>query len=242
MNREVSIPTHVGKTRALPISLTHCSFNPHTRGENFQRFFSTLRQNFQSPHTWGKRQLQFFSNTVYLSIPTHVGKTFRDSDNSAMLAFNPHTRGENVSIAQTKPFVFFQSPHTWGKRTAQFDKHGSFVSIPTHVGKTNIEVKCAQLRTFNPHTRGENRVIPIYCLLFNFQSPHTWGKRWIKGKPIPGSLSIPTHVGKTIVSPKRKKRDSFNPHTRGENLNKLYNGFGLTATYIITFFVTLAFW
>ena len=177
MNREVSIPTHVGKTRALPISLTHCSFNPHTRGENFQRFFSTLRQNFQSPHTWGKRQLQFFSNTVYLSIPTHVGKTFRDSDNSAMLAFNPHTRGENVSIAQTKPFVFFQSPHTWGKRTAQFDKHGSFVSIPTHVGKTNIEVKCAQLRTFNPHTRGENRVIPIYCLLFNFQSPHTWGKR-----------------------------------------------------------------
>ena len=144
MNK-LSIPTHVGKTHRVSSNWAVKNFNPHTRGENVSSTVGGDTVYFQSPHTWGKPVKVIREKGASISIPTHVGKTKKVLETNKRKSFNPHTRGENGGQLFFPREIFFQSPHTWGKRRRVREgeemKRAS-LSIPTHVGKTATSNSC----------------------------------------------------------------------------------------------------
>ena len=88
--------------------------------------------------------------------------------------------------------------------------------IPTHVGKSEMDVKMLTVVSVHPHARGEigvgrgNRVVSFGT------SPRTWGNRRQLGCTCLSQRYIPTHVGKSCVPVRRQRPNTVHPHARGE--------------------------
>src|SRR5262249_23517466 len=68
-----------------------------------------------------------------------------------------------------------------------------------------------------PHARGEDCVAPDVELRNYGSPPRTWGRRKNALLELLESRFTPTHVGKTLQDPGRRRAVTVHPHARGED-------------------------
>ena len=70
----------------------------------------------------------------------------------------------------------------------------------------------------HPHACGEN---PIQCLLKSIHygpSPRVWGEQHLSHEGMRIERTIPTRVGRTLITVEQKLRELDHPHACGENI------------------------
>jgi len=130
---------------------------------------------------------------------------------------HPHARGENAFSRITARSGRGPSPRTWGERTELVNLRWDQRTIPTHVGRTFGWVTRGSRRPDHPHARGENS--PHRCRSSGAPgpSPRTWGERTTDVVDVHEQRTIPTHVGRTVLSAGSSISSADHPHARGEN-------------------------
>ena len=172
-----------------------------------------------SPRAWGKRLTINGIRKSFRTIPTGVGKTYREKFRPASRADHPHGRGENTRARGFSLSFYGPSPRAWGKRDWTDSEAIDQRTIPTGVGKTIFPVATAASYADHPHGRGENYSGGQKFLTKSGPSPRAWGKRKMTPSLFCSFRTIPTGVGKTFKRIKRIKSNSDHPHGRGENEN-----------------------
>ncbi len=123
----------------------------------------------------------------------------------------------NTGISFASGDVFTgSSPHKWGIRIAAaiYEHRPRF--IPTQVGNTEAEIRIVQSNAVHPHTSGEYARSDKMALPSRGSSPHKWGIH-LKGSQDKGLFRfIPTQVGNTTTSGRKKVSYTVHPHTSGE--------------------------
>ena len=135
----------------------------------------------------------------------------------ARFVVHPHTRGEHAARICGSATGIGSSPHTWGTLGVSRGRglRGRF--IPTHVGNTPLLIRDRRQISVHPHTRGEHATTGAIRVPAAGSSPHTWGTRMDPHGIRYRDRFIPTHVGNTRRSCRRKPARTVHPHTRGEH-------------------------
>jgi len=92
-----------------------------------------------SPRTWGELTGDVHSGGATRTIPTHVGRTIRNTDCVSHCADHPHARGENGCHIVLIIIGRGPSPRTWGELIRAEDIAEDGRTIPTHVGRTQMD-------------------------------------------------------------------------------------------------------
>ena len=114
---------------------------------------------------------------VTRTIPTCVGKTSIDDDNSSQSTDHPHVCGENVLIFASNAPNIGPSPRVWGKPDGAEKEANTERTIPTCVGKTDPEKGPKEKDADHPHVCGENHLVTPAERLNVGPSPRVWGKQ-----------------------------------------------------------------
>ena len=131
-----SIPTGVGKRGEIEQNGVAGTEHPHGRGEKTRRPVPRSCHNGASPRAWGKERNKATVFTLFRSIPTGVGKRWRQTDERGQAPEHPHGRGEKLFAVETGFGGFGASPRAWGKGRKKRSDPGPIRSIPTGVGKS----------------------------------------------------------------------------------------------------------
>ena len=128
------IPTYVGHTNDLFLSMVACSVHPHIRGAYLSCPSSRNMYTGSSPHTWGIRRTAPNTPLETGFIPTYVGHT--------------------VNRVLPGGVISGSSPHTWGILSPGdlHSQRGRF--IPTYVGHTPGQGRGRRQPAVHPHIRG----------------------------------------------------------------------------------------
>ena len=215
--RRRTIPTHVGRTVEGGRFCGHGADHPHARGENVSCQGAMSPCAGPSPRTWGEPIHQASSRSWMRTIPTHVGRTSGGNRPPRDRPDHPHARGENAVRPSIRSSNHGPSPRTWGELAAQMAARSAERTIPTHVGRTRLNLCRALPGTDHPHARGENGQIAALITTSNGPSPRTWGEPGLHGHAGAGGRTIPTHVGRTPSRSSPRRRPTDHPHARGEN-------------------------
>ena len=170
-----------------------------------------------SPLTRGKRSVFQVLSAIRRLIPTHAGKTSSPGSATSQPRAHPHSRGENRLPAEPGGQPPGSSRLTRGKRENHPIRPASHRLIPTHAGKTRIDLASRAGYRAHPHSRGENAIRAGCAVGVWGSSPLTRGKRrrrQLLGRP---AGLIPTHAGKTPHCAGRRAKFRAHPHSRGEN-------------------------
>ncbi len=130
------IPTHVGNTHFLYLSITSIPVHPHACGEHRTLYRIRWEDAGSSPRMWGTPAPGAQALVGYRFIPTHVGNT------------RPR--------ATTDATMHGSSPRMWGTPVepgigAKLDRF-----IPTHVGNTTGTAPASVVDAVHPHACGEH--------------------------------------------------------------------------------------
>ena len=127
-------------------------------------------------------------------------------------------RGEYHPSIFLQTFLPGSSPRAWGILKRAVDQHLDDRFIPTCVGNTFSYYRVLVLRLVHPHVRGEYAKSRVLFIKRNGSSPRAWGihnqlpcqkrKIWF----------IPTCVGNTLYTCKKRVCNLVHPHVRGEYL------------------------
>ena len=150
------IPTLVGNTASLMVSVGIPAVHPHARGEHsgYQEF---ARIDFgSSPRSWGTPFDEIVANTVTRFIPTLVGNTSEPCCWQSALTVHPHARGEHPSPSVQTNHCVGSSPRSWGTHSSQCANGILVRFIPTLVGNTSSTRKGVLGIAVHPHARGEH--------------------------------------------------------------------------------------
>ena len=150
-------------------------------------------------------------------IPTCVGNTRSQHNETLQEAVHPHVRGEHCSSAITCGPVIGSSPRAWGTRQVRHLALQIRRFIPTCVGNTLMTRRAVPLLTVHPHVRGEHINSPGGYVDDGGSSPRAWGTPGIEHAPEPLIRFIPTCVGNTIYHHHGHRGRSVHPHVRGEH-------------------------
>ena len=150
-------------------------------------------------------------------IPTHAGKTSSPGSATSQPRAHPHSRGENRLPAEPGGQPPGSSRLTRGKRENHPIRPASHRLIPTHAGKTRIDLASRAGYRAHPHSRGENAIRAGCAVGVWGSSPLTRGKHYGHNVPTRGPGLIPTHAGKTSSPPAPGAAGRAHPHSRGEN-------------------------
>ena len=142
--------------------------------------------------------------TSYWNIPTRVGKTCQWSFLTFKRPEHPHACGENYLFHQLYFRVLGTSPRVWGKRRTPRPASPCSRNIPTRVGKTLGFAKMDFCPKEHPHACGENVRAGIAFSAGSGTSPRVWGKLTNQAQAANRTRNIPTRVGKTAESLKKK--------------------------------------
>ena len=129
------IPTCVGNTIDVEISVFIESVHPHVRGEYGAAEVEIAVYRGSSPRAWG----------IHASLRRGANR----------VTVHPHVRGEYV---ETHVFVLYNdgsSPRAWGIQTANTRGLALCRFIPTCVGNTGSRSPLQPFRSVHPHVRGE---------------------------------------------------------------------------------------
>ncbi len=170
-----------------------------------------------SPRAWGEPARNSIGNAAQRTIPTRVGRTFREYDMNAAVADHPHARGENsrrgVIWGQTRG----PSPRAWGEPLPRRVFRETGRTIPTRVGRTAMSDSRESKKPDHPHARGENFKKRMSLTEARGPSPRAWGERRAARIRSHSSWTIPTRVGRTRRTAPDRRRLTDHPHARGEN-------------------------
>ena len=130
------IPTHVGNTSGQVSASRAHTVHPHACGEHCIYFRAKTLYSGSSPRMWGTHCRPLLGRWPYRFIPTHVGNTPLNLDNSLCRAVHPHACGEHIDLLRSGKLPRGSSPRMWGTQRCcwQTDTRARF--IPTHVGNT----------------------------------------------------------------------------------------------------------
>jgi len=170
-----------------------------------------------SPRTWGEPWARRIVSSGPRTIPTHVGRTIFSSRERIFSADHPHARGENGMRRGPGRRRTGPSPRTWGERRAARDTSPGARTIPTHVGRTTARPTPGRRPTDHPHARGENCSTRASITARAGPSPRTWGERFLLPRFLAAERTIPTHVGRTSRTSRKRNLRTDHPHARGEN-------------------------
>ncbi len=151
-----TIPTGVGKTRALGFGYCGNWDHPHGRGENDFVPSQAPVIGGPSPRAWGKQSLTIQIRKRSGTIPTGVGKTSPLRCSGYSQSDHPHGRGENRVNVQNGSSLRGPSPRAWGKPDDLALEQVVGGTIPTGVGKTQAGYTPPCSNQDHPHGRGEN--------------------------------------------------------------------------------------
>ena len=150
-------------------------------------------------------------------IPTHAGKTSPRRTRRVAPWAHPHSRGENARFGRANPVPLGSSPLTRGKPVDASRPRRPAGLIPTHAGKTNMDVEPSRGSWAHPHSRGENVLRWAQPGLTLGSSPLTRGKPAGTSSITRMEGLIPTHAGKTLAGRFYRWNQGAHPHSRGEN-------------------------
>ena len=211
------IPTHAGKTNYGRVRHAGPPAHPHSRGENHCDIRRHDVERGSSPLTRGKPHVGVGKPPDGRLIPTHAGKTSGASHPPGTNAAHPHSRGENSEQTAHFKRSHGSSPLTRGK---PINGRRTLVTeglIPTHAGKTRLRHVRPVVGPAHPHSRGENGCAAGHDTDTDGSSPLTRGKRGDLANGERVERLIPTHAGKTRLSPNPECPRGAHPHSRGEN-------------------------
>ena len=130
------IPTHVGNTSIRDRSEAWKAVHPHACGEHLSWPDKQHQLLGSSPRMWGTLACAAGDVAPFRFIPTHVGNTFRVTNQNSQQPVHPHACGEHSSYLTGGVYAGGSSPRMWGTPGRQRLKITSARFIPTHVGNT----------------------------------------------------------------------------------------------------------
>ena len=191
--------------------------HPHTRGDHPEvRFFGKVVGG-SSPHAWGPRNGPSGHPREAGIIPTRVGTTSAAARPRWTTGDHPHTRGDHMRTVSFTTRGLGSSPHAWGPRDVPGHLLARGGIIPTRVGTTSNRGSEKSLSKDHPHTRGDHQISEKSVSLRSGSSPHAWGPPAMRAGARPQGGIIPTRVGTTPSTARRRIPCGDHPHTRGDH-------------------------
>ncbi len=194
------IPTQVGNTHTLCLSLQQRAVHPHTSGEYLCEHITVTYHIGSSPHKWGILHTAQRAPSAWRFIPTQVGNTTALVPDIIDPPVHPHTSGEYCYGDYRRLTGRGSSPHKWGILQGAIVANQTIRFIPTQVGNTHSTNGGSSEFPVHPHTSGEYSCSTDCLRTQTGSSPHKWGIQ----HPLPlgevGWRFIPTQVGNTLPS------------------------------------------
>ncbi len=191
--------------------------HPHARGENSHGETADIKIDGPSPRAWGERSSFLFGYLNQRTIPTRVGRTYRERYPGMHPTDHPHARGENIIAHHVSVAISGPSPRAWGEPSLLVLAVIRLRTIPTRVGRTSCRLFHQSFAADHPHARGENRFNSEVGRRDRGPSPRAWGEQQEDNYPLQLRRTIPTRVGRTFLSMPGSRSVSDHPHARGEN-------------------------
>ena len=151
-------------------------------------------------------------------IPTPVGNTPTLSTLPHLPPVHPHARGEHRYVVYEVNSFFGSSPRPWGTRDHVVVGSDGERFIPTPVGNTFERFVIDAAELVHPHARGEHFLSLISKPPCSGSSPRPWGTPLTLAGHRPSARFIPTPVGNTATSRRRRGPATVHPHARGEHV------------------------
>ena len=171
------IPTPVGNTGGVYVSLAVATVHPHARGEHTKADGSTYERVGSSPRPWGTLVDRPRERSQRRFIPTPVGNTEAVGAISLNKAVHPHARGEHRQRALRRHRFRGSSPRPWETR--------------------GMAKRAARSCSVHPHARGEHDLMNAAFFGVYGSSPRPWGTLVSRHSPGRFGRFIPTPVGNT---------------------------------------------
>ena len=207
----------MGRTSATVRRCVLREDHPHAGGENGVGTIHHLTSIGPSPRGWGELKQARFYALNERTIPTRVGRTVIRCPDWGHSEDHPHAGGENCSAPASQGAAVGPSPRGWGELLAQFLSMRRVGTIPTRVGRTNMNTSRSLAYKDHPHAGGENHHAGRAGWRFTGPSPRGWGE--LPQPPVtpPAPWTIPTRVGRTIENGFNTTAPQDHPHAGGEN-------------------------
>ncbi len=191
------IPTHVGNTHFLYLSITSIPVHPPACGEHSLCPQESLYICGSSPRMWGTPHALSYPLGRRRFIPTHVGNTSPRRPSTSRIPVHPHACGEHSSASRRSSTFTGSSPRMWGTPPGKIKGPVEGRFIPTHVGNTRPRA------TTDATMHGS--------------SPRMWGTHFRNISVISATRFIPTHVGNTRPARADRFPGTVHPHACGEH-------------------------
>ena len=211
-----SIPTRVGISLRSWGSLTCPPVHPHARGDLFFAGGSKAPVSGPSPRAWGSRCRLRGPPHVSRSIPTRVGISDSRSGPTPPATVHPHARGDLTAWSSRSRRCRGPSPRAWGSRSTPAIEAPASRSIPTRVGISCLGASLPSLPAVHPHARGDLDSPTLPVVSMSGPSPRAWGSRVERGRVGHRDRSIPTRVGISRGTRRRRRGRPVHPHARGD--------------------------
>ena len=131
---------------------------------------------------------------------------------------HPHACGENEPKTPNSLRDAGTSPRVWGEPNLRAGWQTVRRDIPTRVGRTSSFSRTSFSSSGHPHACGENQEIDESSLFDAGTSPRVWGERARAVVVEKLDRDIPTRVGRTTRTRRRRSTLPGHPHACGENI------------------------
>ncbi|MDB5033318.1 MAG: hypothetical protein JWQ98_559 [Chlorobi bacterium] len=169
------IPTHVGRSLRLDISITQFPVHPHACGEICCQRQPQLWNAGSSPRMWGDHETGRPTYRKGRFIPTHVGRSRLRRQRLPINPVHPHACGEIPHETYTVIAPIGSSPRMWGDLFDIEFQRVFFRFIPTHVGRSDPCRSTLECIPVHPHACGEICSRPTPARRRGGSSPRMWG-------------------------------------------------------------------
>ena len=211
------IPTGVGSTRAGRPATCASSVHPHGCGEHGDDSLVGLRPDGSSPRVWGAHEGRAAAARLPRFIPTGVGSTRCGSGRRRGSTVHPHGCGEHEALDVKSAVGGGSSPRVWGALGVAGGLVAGLRFIPTGVGSTRCPRGPRHGSPVHPHGCGEHVLLRAAIAPPAGSSPRVWGARRLLLRFDLRGRFIPTGVGSTRWSCRRRSRSAVHPHGCGEH-------------------------
>ena len=153
---------------------------------------------------WGQDVLADMDFSGLRIIPTRVGTSSCSFISLHISWDHPHACGDKVSPEKMRQIACESSPRVWGQGSAYRLYNSRSGIIPTRVGTSIFGKKTLSDDRDHPHACGDKSYPFCVALGIIGSSPRVWGQDWVKAIMDGDSRIIPTRVGTSAQSQRRK--------------------------------------
>ena len=198
------IPTRVGTSNIKITNNVIYKDHPHACGDKTKLSHSFHKSTGSSPRVWGQAYSGSDVTTPKGIIPTRVGTSLSLLPFGLSLWDHPHACGDKTFSKNTGRCLQGSSPRVWGQVEGVPSRFIVYRIIPTRVGTSSIaRGEHKQVRD-HPHACGDKINIGLKLYLQQGSSPRVWGQASKSMSAGIISRIIPTRVGTSAQSQRRK--------------------------------------